>query len=45
MKSFSDTDEALAYVEQKNRPKGDFILIKGSRGNRLERLVPGLELL
>ena len=45
VKSFSDTDAAISFVEQKKRPKGDFVLIKGSRGNRLERLVPGLELL
>ena len=45
VKSFTNTDEAVSYVEQKNRPRGEFILLKGSRGNRLEKLVPGLELL
>lgn len=45
VKTFTSTDEAVAYVGEGNRPQGDYLLIKGSRGNRLERLIPGLELL
>ena len=40
---FKSTDSALEYVSANNRPKGELILLKGSRGNRLEKLIPGLE--
>lgn len=43
--TFETTDEALNQVKNGYRPAGDFVLLKGSRGNRLERLVPELETL
>ncbi|MEC8049673.1 MAG: UDP-N-acetylmuramoyl-tripeptide--D-alanyl-D-alanine ligase [Myxococcota bacterium] len=45
VRTFESTDSALEYVSAKNRPQGDLVLLKGSRGNRLEKLIPGLELL
>ena len=45
VQTFENTDSALEYVSAKNRPQGELVLLKGSRGNRLEKLIPGLELL
>lgn len=39
IRSFPDTDTAMAYLE-KNPPSGATILVKGSRGMALERVIP-----
>lgn len=38
---FKDTDELIGYL-QKNKISDSFIFVKGSRGNRLERIVEHL---
>ena len=41
MVELEDSDEALAYLRGEIRA-GDVVLIKGSRGVKLDRIVPGL---
>ncbi|HAN79943.1 MAG TPA: UDP-N-acetylmuramoyl-tripeptide--D-alanyl-D-alanine ligase [Gammaproteobacteria bacterium] len=45
VQTFKTTDDAVEAVRDGKRPAGDCVLLKGSRGNRLERLVPELEAL
>lgn len=41
VRHFEDVGELLAWLQQELRPH-DFVLVKGSRGMRLERVVEGL---